>query len=51
MRRRTCVQGHLLYHLGSRTFYGIAKAATMGIGIKSTFKDVGLEVDVQVNTD
>ena len=36
---------------GESEFYGIAKAATMGIGIKSMFKDLGLEVEVQVNTD
>ena len=36
---------------GGSEFYGIVKAATMGIGIKSMFKDLGLEVEVQVNTD
>ncbi len=36
---------------GESEFYGIAKAATMGIGIKSFFKDLGLEVEIQVNTD
>ncbi len=37
--------------LGDSEFYGIAKEATMGIGIKSTFKDLGLEVEVQVKMD
>ncbi len=32
-------------------FYGIAKAATMGVGIKSLFGDLGLEIEVQVYTD
>ncbi len=32
-------------------FYGIAKAVTMEIGIKSIFKDLVLEVEIQVNTD
>ncbi len=36
---------------GESEFYGIVKAAKMGIGIKSTFKDLGLEVKIQVNTD
>ncbi len=36
---------------GESEFHCIPKAATMGIGIKSTFKDWGLGVDVQVNTD
>ncbi len=31
---------------GESEFYGIVKAATMGIAIKSTFKDPGLEVEV-----
>jgi hypothetical protein len=36
---------------GESEFYGIAKAATMGIGIKSSFKDLGLKVEIQVKTD
>ena len=36
---------------GESEFYGIVKAPTMGIGIESMFKDLGLEVEVQVNTD
>ncbi len=36
---------------GELEFYGIVKAATMGIGIKSMFKGLGLEVEVQVNMD
>jgi hypothetical protein len=36
---------------GESEFYGIEKAATMGIGIKSTFKDFGLEVEIQVIRD
>ncbi len=36
---------------GQSEFYGIAKAATMGIGIKCLFGDSGLEVEVQVNTE
>ena len=35
---------------GESEFYGIVKAATMGIGIKSMFKDLGLEVEIQANT-
>ena len=35
---------------GESGLYGIAKAATMGIGTKSVFKEFGLELGVQVNT-
>ena len=36
---------------GESEFYGIVKAATMGIGIESLIEDSGLHVEVQVNTD
>ncbi len=36
---------------GDSEFYGIVRAATMGVGIKSLFGDLGLEIEVQVNTD
>ncbi len=36
---------------GESEFYGIVKAATMGIGIRSIFKDLGLEEEIQVNAD
>ncbi len=36
---------------GESEFYGIVKAATMGVGIESLFGDLGLEIEVQVNTD
>ncbi len=36
---------------GESEFYGIAKAATMGIRIKSTRKDLALDVEIQVHTD
>ena len=36
---------------GESEFYGIVKAATMGIGITSMFKDMGSEVEGQMNTD
>ncbi len=39
------------YILWGSEFYGIVKAATMGIGVKIMFKDLDLEVEVQVNTD
>ncbi len=31
---------------GESEFYGIVKVATMGIGIRSTFKDLESEVEV-----
>ncbi len=36
---------------GESEFYGIVKAATTGVGIKSLFGSLGLEMEVQVNTD
>ena len=36
---------------GESEFYGIVKAATMGIGIKSLMGDLGLHVEVQGTTD
>ena len=36
---------------GESEFYGMVKAATMGIGIKSLMEDLGLHVEVQVHTD
>ena len=36
---------------GATEFYGIVKAATMGLGMKGLMADLGLEVGVQVNTD
>ncbi len=35
---------------GESEFNGIATAATMGIEIKSMFRDLGLEVEIQANT-
>ncbi len=32
-------------------FYGVAKAATMGLGVKGLVADLGLEGEVQVNAD
>ncbi len=36
---------------GESEFHGIGKAATMGVGIKSLFGDLGFEIEVRVNTD
>ncbi len=36
---------------GESEFYGVVRAATMGVGIKSLFGDLGLEMEAQVNTD
>jgi hypothetical protein len=36
---------------GESEFYGIVKAATMGVGIKSLFGDLGSQIEVHVNTD
>ena len=32
-------------------FYGIIKAATMGLGVTCLLGDLGVEVEVQANTD
>ena len=36
---------------GESEFYGIVKAATMGLGMKGLMEDLGVEVEVQANTD
>ncbi len=36
---------------GESEFYGIVKAATVGIGDRSLLNDLGLEMEVHVNTD
>jgi hypothetical protein len=36
---------------GESEFYGIVKAAAMGLGMKGLMADLGIEVEVQVNTD
>ena len=36
---------------GESDFYGIAKAAAMGLGMKGMMEDPGVGVEVQVNTD
>ena len=36
---------------GESEFYGIVKAATMGLGVKGLLDDLGVEVKVQVNAD
>ena len=36
---------------GESEFYGFVKAAAMGLGMKGLMEDLGVEVDVQVNTD
>ena len=36
---------------GESEFYGIVKAATMGLGMKGLMEDLGVKVGVQVNTD
>ncbi len=52
-----CIKTHshteqtIVLSLGELEFYGIVKAATLGIGVRSLSSDLGLEVEVQVNTD
>ena len=36
---------------GELEFYGIVKAAAMGLGMQGLMEDLGVEVEVQVNTD
>ncbi len=45
---KTCsqTQDTIALSLGESEFYAIVKAATMGIGIKSMFMDLELEVEV-----
>ncbi len=51
LKKNSQTQETIAEYSGGLEFYGIVKAATMGIGIKSMFKDLGLEVEIQVNTD
>ena len=51
LKTRSQTQETIVFSSGESDFYGIAKAAAMGIGIKSTFKDLGLELESQINTD
>ena len=37
--------------VGEAKFYGIVKAGYTGLGIQSLFKDMGVDVQVQINTD
>ena len=36
---------------GESEFYGIVKAASVGLGMKSLLEDLGVSVKVRVNTD
>ncbi len=36
---------------GEPEFYGIAKANKIGLGLKGLMEDLGVEMEVQVNTD
>ena len=36
---------------GESEFHGIVKATAMGLGMKGLMEDLGVEVEVQVNTD
>ena len=36
---------------GESELYGIVKAATMGLGIKGLMRDLGVEVEIEINTD
>ena len=37
--------------VGEAEFYGIVRAGSTGLGIQSLFKDMGVDVKVQINTD
>ena len=36
---------------GEAEYYGIVKAGCVGLGIQSLFRDLGIEVEVHINTD
>ena len=36
---------------GETEFYGIVKAAAMGLGMRGLMEDLGMTVEIQVNTD
>ena len=37
--------------VGEAEYYGIIKAGCVGLGMQSLFRDLGVEVEVQINTD
>ena len=37
--------------VGEAEYYGIVKGGCTGLGIQSLFKDLGVDVEVQINTD
>ena len=37
--------------VGEAEYYGIVKAGSTGLGVQSLFKDLGVNVEVQINTD
>ena len=37
--------------VGEAEYYGIVKAGCTGLGVQSLFKDLGVDVEVQINTD
>ncbi len=51
LKANSLTQETIALSFGQSEFYGIAKAATIGIGITSRFRGRGVEVEVEVNTD
>ncbi len=52
-----CIKTHsqtqetIALSFGESGFYGVVKAAAIGLGMKGLMEDLGVEVEVQVNTD
>ncbi len=51
IKTRSPTQETVALSSGESEFYGIAKAATVGRGMKGLTADLGLQVEVQINTD
>ncbi len=54
---KQCIKTHsqtqetIALSIGESEFYGIAKAAAMGLGTKGLMEDLGVGVEAQANTD
>ncbi len=51
VKKNSLTQETIALLSGESEFHGIVKAAAMGLGMKGLLEDLGVEVEVQVNTD
>ena len=51
LRTYSSTQPLIALSVGEAEYYGIVKAGCTGLGMQSLFKDLGADVEVQINTD